>query len=152
MLLIPKQVTLPPLDGALSTHENPLPTATPATSWSMAGLGFACGIWVPSTSWPCALSPQHHSCLLPSIAQVASPPAAIAVTPCGPLAVCGWGTFAAPLLPIWPASLLPQHATVPSPAIAQVCSAPLAIATAPLRFDTGTGLWKSLVPALPSWP
>src|SRR6476619_5816393 len=100
MLLIPKQVTLPPLAGELSAHENPLPTATPATSWSTAGLGLTCGMWLPSASWPCPLSPQHHSCLLPSIAQVASPPAAIAVTPRGPLAVCGCDTFAVPLLPI----------------------------------------------------
>src|SRR5262249_32505141 len=148
--LSPKQVTLLPLAGELSAHENPSPTAVPTTSDSEAWVGIKCEFLVPSPSWPCWLSPQHHSCLLPSTAQVASPAAAIAVTPCRLSIGDGADWLLLAPLPICPSSLLPQHTTPWSLRIAQVWASPLAIAIASLRFDTATGVWKSLVEPLPS--
>src|ERR1044071_9700672 len=150
--LNPKHVTLPPLAGERSAHEKSAPTAAATTSVSGAGVGTARPIWVPWPTWPWSLRPQHHSALLPSMAQLVSPPAAIAITPCRLSIDDGIDCGFEPPLPSWPSSLAPRPARLWSPRIAQLCPLPVAIATAPVSPDTATGAWKSLIEPLPSWP
>src|SRR6266568_960090 len=101
-------------------------------------------------SSPLRLSPQHWAPPF-TIAQVCSPPAAMAVTPLvRPSTSTGTRLFAAKLFPSSPLPLSPQHWARPF-TTAQVWPQPAAMAVTPLvRPSTSTGTRLVVEELLPS--
>ena len=107
---------------------------------------------VPSPSCPYELFPQHWTEPLPTIAQLCTAPAAIAVAPPdSPETGTGVAdeTLVVPL-PSWPNSLYPQHDTEPSPTSAHVCSplAEIAVTFDRATTDDGAGTPSELALAV----
>ena len=103
-------------------------------------------------SWPPPLSPQHHTSVPVTTAQLWVRPAEISVTPVRPATDTGVGELTRVPLPSPPFEFKPQHFAVPPPITAHAWNAPRDSWVTPASACTGTGTSDPVVVPLPSCP